>query len=174
MTLENTIRMLIAKEKCIEHEISGCDEMCNNHKCLACELNYTQGNMGEQKECLKTAIAYLQSSDISDDLQSELKYRINEIKELYKENNRLREVFNIKDAERVKLVEENTDLQNQLKQATNERNLLNKQIDKLIAKNNDLMLRRKMFVKTLLNQLYGSCYVVIDSIKETNENDTNN
>lgn len=84
------------------------------------------------------------------------------------------ETINCLQNENKKLRTELTDSKNDLQQATNEIKLLNKQIDKLIAENNDLRLRRKMFTKALLNQLYGSCYVDTDSIKETKNNDDNN
>lgn len=61
------------------------------------------------------------------------------------------------------------ELQNDLNQAQNEIKLLNKQIDKLIVENNDLKLRHKMLVKSLLNQLYGCCYEDTDSIKAESE-----
>lgn len=84
------------------------------------------------------------------------------------------ETINFLKGENKKLQSELTDSKNDLQQAVNEIKILNKQIDKLIAENNDLRLRRKMFTKTLLNQLYGSCYVDTDSIKETKNNDDNN
>lgn len=97
---------------------------------------------------------------IINELQKELKYRKNENVEMQRTIEHLKS--------------ELVDAINDYKQAVNEIRLLNKQIDKLIAENNDLRLRRKMFVKTLLNQLYGSCYVDTDSIKETKDNDNNN
>lgn len=44
------------------------------------------------------------------ELQTVLKFRTNENKELYKEINRLKEVIKIKDDERIELVEENKNL----------------------------------------------------------------
>lgn len=58
-----------------------------------------------------------------------------------------------------------------LKQAVIEIKLLNKQIDKLITENNALRQTRKMFTKTLLNQLYGCCYADTDSIKAESEDE---
>lgn len=62
-----------------------------------------------------------------------------------------------------------SEMQNDLNLASHEIRILNKQMDKLIAENNDLRLRRKMVAKNLLNQLYGCCYVDTDSIKAESE-----
>lgn len=59
MTNEECIKMLKAKLKCMERSLSGIDEMCNILACDACDLNYAQGNMGEQKETLRMAIKAL-------------------------------------------------------------------------------------------------------------------
>ena len=59
MTNEECIKMLKAKLKCMERSVSGTDEECNMLMCDNCDLNYAQGNMGEQKEALRTAIKAL-------------------------------------------------------------------------------------------------------------------
>ena len=56
MTIDECVKMLIAKEKCIERETSGTDTDCNYHNCDKCSLCYEQGNMGEQKEALRFAV----------------------------------------------------------------------------------------------------------------------
>lgn len=204
MTRECAIRMLKAKLKCMELEISGTTPTCNNRDCDVCRLNYEQGNMGEQKECLRLAIKALES-DIAmdfitlcdklsheneeqqqtiDELQTVLKFRTNENKELYKEINRLKEVIKIKDDERIELVEENKELQrkfddttNDYKMASYEISVLNKYIDKLTIENNELKCRLKILNKAFLNSIYGitgTIYADTDSIKETKNNDSNN
>lgn len=114
---------------------------------------------------------------------SEMQKDLNDSK---KEIERLHKVFDIKDDARCELVKENKELQriindlqsdlvgatNDYKQAVNEVKLLNKQCDKLIAENNDLMHRRKILVKHLLNSMYGFDYADTDSIKETKNNDS--
>lgn len=60
MTENETLGMLKAKLTCMELELlfcigKGCDRNCEN-----CEYNYTQGNMGEQKEALAVAIKALE------------------------------------------------------------------------------------------------------------------
>ena len=59
MTKEDAIKMAKAKLECIERQISGKAELCNND-CESCSLCYEQGNMGEQKEWLKMAIKSLE------------------------------------------------------------------------------------------------------------------
>lgn len=54
------------------------------------------------------------------ELQTALKFRTNENKELYKENNRLKEVIKIKDDARIELVEENKKLKRCLTIADND------------------------------------------------------
>ena len=56
MTIDDCIKMLIAKEKCMERETSGTDIDCNLHNCDDCSMCYEQGTMGEQKEAFKFAI----------------------------------------------------------------------------------------------------------------------
>lgn len=126
------------------------------------ELYYSQVHRNEELE------------QTIEELQDELKYRKNENLNLYKENQYFEIRIDDLKKENKELQTELSDSKNDLQQATNEIKLLNKQIDKLIAENNDLRLRRKMFTKALLNQLYGSCYVDTDSIKETKNNDDNN
>lgn len=59
MTIYKAIRLLLAKLHCMEREVSGRDQECNARKCDECDLNYEQGNMGEQKECLRFVIKNL-------------------------------------------------------------------------------------------------------------------
>ena len=56
MTIDDCIKMLIAKEKCMERETSGTDTDCNFHNCDDCSMCYEQGTMGEQEEALKFAV----------------------------------------------------------------------------------------------------------------------
>lgn len=48
--------MVEARLECLQRSTSGTDIMCNARDCDNCELNYAQGNIGEQKEWLKLAI----------------------------------------------------------------------------------------------------------------------
>ena len=56
MTIEDCIKMLIAKEKCMKRETSGIDTDCNSHNCNNCSLCYEQGTIGEQKMALLFAV----------------------------------------------------------------------------------------------------------------------
>lgn len=60
MTREEAKKMAEAKLKCMERDISGIKDDCNNKRCYECSLNYEQGNMGEQKEWLRMAIKALE------------------------------------------------------------------------------------------------------------------
>ena len=60
MTNEQAKKMLKAKLECLKRETSGTDIDCNCRNCDECSLNYEQGNMGEQKEALDTAIKLLE------------------------------------------------------------------------------------------------------------------
>lgn len=62
MTNEEAKKMLKAKLECLKHETSGTNYACNQHLCESCSLNYEQGNMGEQKEALDTAIKALEQT----------------------------------------------------------------------------------------------------------------
>lgn len=78
MAIDKAIKMLIAKEKCMERETSGIDTDCNNHNCDNCDLCYEQGNMGEQKETLKYAIETMRKyqqlqADYENRLKADLK-----------------------------------------------------------------------------------------------------
>lgn len=55
-SIDDCIKMLIAKEKCIERVTSGTDTDCNLNKCDDCSLCYEQGTVGEQKEALLFAV----------------------------------------------------------------------------------------------------------------------
>ena len=142
----------------------------------------------------RSAHRNLELEQTIEELQNELKYRTNENKALYTDNqqlnkelnglykdlekanteiNRLKMIIDLKDDARVELVEENTRLKNDLQQSTNEIKLLNKRIDELILDNNDLKHRRKLLVKQLLNTMYGFDYADTDSIKSESEEKTN-
>lgn len=54
------IGMLKAKRACIINETSGTNPECNAERCDNCDLNYAQGNMGQQKEYIKMAIEALE------------------------------------------------------------------------------------------------------------------
>ena len=56
MMIDDCIKMLIAKEKCMKRETSGIDTDCNSHNCDNCSLCYEQGTMGEQKMALLFAV----------------------------------------------------------------------------------------------------------------------
>lgn len=60
MTTENARNMLFAKMRCIKRRTSGIHKECNDHNCDECELNYSQGNMGEQIQALEKAIKALE------------------------------------------------------------------------------------------------------------------
>ena len=60
MTNEEAKKMLKAKLDCLTYETAGCNYDCNNHLCDGCNLNYEQGNIGEQKEALEMAIKALE------------------------------------------------------------------------------------------------------------------
>lgn len=60
MTDEEAKKMLKAKLECFKNETSGINHDCNMRLCDGCSLNYEQGNMGEQKEALETAIKALE------------------------------------------------------------------------------------------------------------------
>lgn len=56
MLKEQALEILQAKVQCIEKTISPHPCTC---ECCDCDLNYAQGNIGEQKEALQFAIEYL-------------------------------------------------------------------------------------------------------------------
>lgn len=60
MIISEAKKMVEAKLKCMERDVSGKDDDCNNHRCYECPLNYEQGNMGEQKEWLRMSIEALE------------------------------------------------------------------------------------------------------------------
>jgi hypothetical protein len=62
MTNEEAKKMLKAKLECFKNETSGINHDCNMRLCDGCSLNYEQGNMGEQKETLETAIKVLEQT----------------------------------------------------------------------------------------------------------------
>ena len=59
MTNEEAIKKIKAKHDCMEKWCKGRYVDCNDSLCDACDLNYEQGNMGEQKEALRMAIKAL-------------------------------------------------------------------------------------------------------------------
>ena len=61
MTNEECIKMLKAKLECMDRQTRGIFEECNSDMCDNCDLNYAQGNMGEQKETLRIAIKALET-----------------------------------------------------------------------------------------------------------------
>ena len=66
MTNEEAIKKLTAIVHCTERTASGIDEDCNCERCDNCSLLYEQGNIGERREALKTAISALQTQDVPD------------------------------------------------------------------------------------------------------------
>lgn len=66
MTNEQSKKMLKAKLECLKRETSGTDFDCNRCNCDECSLNYEQGNVGEQKEALDTAIKVLEQQPCED------------------------------------------------------------------------------------------------------------
>lgn len=129
-----------------------------------------------------------------DDLLHKIEMQNQKIGKMQKEIERLHEVIDIKDNERIELVKENkelqriiNDLQSELTGATNDYKLasyeisvLNKYIDKLTTENNQLKLRNKMLTKIGLNSIYGihccknhCVYTDTDSIKSESEEKTN-
>ena len=76
MTNKQAVKMLRAKLKCMERSLSGTDEMCNILACDSCDLNYAQGNMGEQKETLKKAIKALKTVERIEARKQELEKKL--------------------------------------------------------------------------------------------------
>lgn len=56
MTIDECVKMLIAKIECMKRETSGIDTDCNAQKCDDCSLCYEQGTIGKQKEALMYAV----------------------------------------------------------------------------------------------------------------------
>ena len=78
MTIDDCIKMLIAKEKCMKRETSGIDTDCNLHNCDNCSLCYEQGTMSEQEEALKFAVETMRKyqqlqADYENRLKADLK-----------------------------------------------------------------------------------------------------
>lgn len=61
MTNEEAIKKIKAKLECMDRQTRGIFEECNSDMCDSCDLNYDQGNMGEQKETLRMAIKALET-----------------------------------------------------------------------------------------------------------------
>ena len=89
MTREEAAMMLRAKLECMTRDVSGSDEHCNRKLCDDCDLCYAQGNMGEQKECLRMAIEALEQESI---LAKEKCYVANDINAIADFYNRCKEV----------------------------------------------------------------------------------
>jgi len=68
MTNKEAIKMLTAKLECLTRDVSGMDNDCNRKLCNECHLCYEQGNMGEQKECLRMSIKALELLDKLDEI----------------------------------------------------------------------------------------------------------
>ena len=82
MTKDEAIKMAKAKLECLERSTSGLWENCNND-CENCNLNYDQGNMGEQKEWLKFAIKAMEQGPIYFPPCVDCNTKMNEIREAY-------------------------------------------------------------------------------------------
>ena len=82
MTKDEAIKMAKAKLECLERETSGLWENCNND-CENCDLNYDQGNMGEQKEWLKFAIKTMEQGPVYFPPCVDCNTKMNEIREAY-------------------------------------------------------------------------------------------
>lgn len=122
-----------------------------------------------------------------DDLLHKIEMQNQKIGKMQKEIERLHDVIDIKDNERIELVKENKELQRKFDDTTNDYKLasyeisvLNKYIDKLTTENNQLKLRNKMLTKIGLNSIYGihccknhCVYTDTDSIKTESEEKTN-
>lgn len=81
MTKDKAIKMAKAKLECLERETSGLWN-CNND-CENCNLNYDQGNMGEQKEWLKFAIETMEQGPVYFPPCVDCNTKMNEIREAY-------------------------------------------------------------------------------------------
>lgn len=86
VTIDDCIKKLIAKEKCMERETSGTDTDCNSHNCDECSLCYEQGNMGEQKEALRFAVNIMRNyqmmqADYNARLKADMVAMLTELKE---------------------------------------------------------------------------------------------
>ena len=72
MKREQAVEMLKAKLECMTRDVSGTNMMCNKHKCDECQLNYSQGNNGEQIECLRISIEAINEVIKSENFVKEL------------------------------------------------------------------------------------------------------
>lgn len=82
MTKDEAIKMAKARLECLERSTSGLWENCNND-CENCNLNYDQGNMGEQKEWLKFAIKAMEQGPVYFPPCVDCNTKMNEIREAY-------------------------------------------------------------------------------------------
>lgn len=55
MTYQDAWKMIDAKRECIVRMTSGTGKDCIRGDCMECDINYAQGNMGQQKEALRMA-----------------------------------------------------------------------------------------------------------------------
>lgn len=110
------------------------------------------------------------------ELQTVLKFRTNENKSLYKEINRLREVIEIKDADRIELCKQVERYAKDIDNANNDYKKCYAENVRLAEENNQLKFRNKMLTKIGLNSIYGihccknhCVYTDTDSIKTESE-----
>lgn len=66
MTRKEAIKMIKAKLECMTRDVSGKDEDCIMRWCDECNLNYDQGNMGQQIDWLKMSLQALENSESED------------------------------------------------------------------------------------------------------------
>ena len=93
------------------------------------------------------------------ELQTLVKFRTNENKSLYKEITRLREVIEIKDADRIELCKQVERYAKDIDNANNDYKKCYAENVRLAEENNQLKLRNKMLTKFGLNSIYGNpCY----------------
>ena len=140
MTIDDCIKMLIAKEKCMKRETSGIDTDCNSHNCNDCYLCYAQGTMGEQRETLLFAVDamrkyQLMQADYEARLKADMVAMLTEI-QLEMEENTVRwyvgrvdgksddvvlmETINDIIQQKINTLKENEDGTDEQKEATNE------------------------------------------------------
>ena len=90
MNIDDCIKMLIAKEKCMARETSGTDNDCNSHNCFDCPLCYEQGNMGEQKKALLFAVNTLRKYQMMQPYDETHLKENNMVDNVYKDTDSLR------------------------------------------------------------------------------------
>ena len=110
MTNEQAKKMLKAKLECLKRETSGTVFDCNNSNCDECSLCYEQGNMGEQKEALDTAIKALEQQPCEDTISRQaaidaIEFGITYARAINKETGEVKELFQEGNDELKKAVE---------------------------------------------------------------------